>query len=67
MKLSPNFLVSEGFATVEEIGETHVDEMMQIRALMKNGYRLIDRANTWLDEQARKIKEQSDKLESRMI
>jgi N utilization substance protein A len=56
-------LVTEGFATVEEIGETHVDEMMQIQGFDEEvAAELINRANTWLDEQARKLKEQSDKL-----
>lgn len=56
-------LVAEGFATVEEIGETHVDEMMQIQGFDEEvAAELINRANAWLDEQEKKLKEQSDKL-----
>ncbi|PZO85058.1 MAG: transcription termination/antitermination protein NusA [Micavibrio aeruginosavorus] len=56
-------LVAEGFATVEEIGETHVDEMMQIQGFDEEvAAELINRANTWLDEQQAKLQEQSAKL-----
>src|SRR5690606_32907365 len=56
-------LVSEGFATIEEIAETPVDEMMQIQGFDEEvAAELINRANTFLDEQEAKLKEQSEKL-----
>ncbi len=56
-------LVAEGFATVEEVADTHVDEMMQIQGFDEEvAAELINRANTWLDEQERKLKEESEKL-----
>lgn len=58
-----HLLVAEGFATVEEIAETHVDEMMQIQGFDEEvAAELINRANSWLDEQERQLKEQSQKL-----
>jgi N utilization substance protein A len=58
-----HLLVAEGFATVEEIADTHVDEMMQIQGFDEEvAAELINRANTWLDEQERQLKEQSEKL-----
>ncbi|MFA5592195.1 MAG: transcription termination factor NusA [Micavibrio sp.] len=56
-------LVAEGFVTIEEIGETSVDEMMQIQGFDEDiGAELINRANAWLDEQQRKLEEQGAKL-----
>ncbi len=56
-------LVAEGFASIEEIADTSVDEMMQIQGFDEEvGAELINRANTWLDEQEKKLKEQSEKL-----
>ncbi len=58
-----HLLVAEGFATVEEIAETHVDEMMQIQGFDEEvAAELINRANTWLDEQDRQLKEKSENL-----
>jgi N utilization substance protein A len=56
-------LVSEGFATIEDIAETPVDEMMQIQGFDEEiAAELINRANNFLDEQEAKLKEQSEKL-----
>ncbi len=56
-------LVSEGFATIEDIAETPVDEMMQIQGFDEEvAAELINRANNYLDEQEAKLKEQSEKL-----
>lgn len=56
-------LVAEGFASIEEIADTSVDEMMQIQGFDEDvGIELINRANAWLDEQEKKLKEQSEKL-----
>ncbi len=58
-----HLLVAEGFATVEEVAETHVDEMMQIQGFDEEvAAELINRAQSWLDEQQKKLKEQSEKL-----
>jgi N utilization substance protein A len=58
-----HLLVAEGFASIEEIAETSVDEMMQIQGFDEDvGAELINRANSWLDEQEKKLKEQSQKL-----
>lgn len=56
-------LVSEGFATIEDIADTQVDEMMQIQGFDEEvAAELINRANSFLDEQERQLKEQSEKL-----
>jgi N utilization substance protein A len=56
-------LVAEGFASIEEIGETSIDEMMQIQGFDEDiGTELVNRANAWLDEQQKKLDEQSAKL-----
>ena len=58
-----HLLVAEGFASIEEIADTSVDEMMQIQGFDEDvGAELINRANSWLDEQEKKLKEQSEKL-----
>ncbi len=58
-----HLLVAEGFASIEEIADTSVDEMMQIQGFDEDvGAELINRANTWLDELDKKLKEQSEKL-----
>ncbi len=58
-----HLLVAEGFASIEEIADTSVDEMMQIQGFDEDvGAELINRANAWLDEQEKKLKEQSAKL-----
>jgi len=58
-----HLLVAEGFASIEEIADTSVDEMMQIQGFDEDvGAALIERAATWLDAQAQKLKEQSEKL-----
>ncbi|PZQ44516.1 MAG: transcription termination/antitermination protein NusA [Micavibrio aeruginosavorus] len=58
-----HLLVAEGFASIEEIADTSVDEMMQIQGFDEDvGIELINRANTWLEELDRKLKEQSEKL-----
>jgi N utilization substance protein A len=55
-----HLLVAEGFASIEEIGQTSVDEMMQIQGFDEEvGAALIDRANSWLDAQAAALKEKS--------
>jgi N utilization substance protein A len=56
-------LVSEGFATIEDVAETPVEEMMQIQGFDEEvAAELINRANTYLDEQQRKLEEESKKL-----
>ncbi len=58
-----HLLVAEGFATVEEIADTHVDEMMQIQGFDEEvAQELINRAASWLAEQQRLLDEQSKKL-----
>ncbi len=55
-----HLLVAEGFSSIEEIGQTSVDEMMQIQGFDEEvGAALIDRANSWLDAQAAALKEKS--------
>lgn len=56
-------LVAERFASIEEIAETPVEEMMQIQGFDEDiAAELINRAATYLAEQQRKLKEQSEKL-----
>lgn len=56
-------LVAEGFATIEEIADTSVDEMMQIQGFDEDvGAELVNRAQNWLDEQQKQLEEQSKKL-----
>ena len=58
-----HLLVAEGFASIEEIADTSVDEMMQIQGFDEDvAAELINRANVFLDEQQAKLKEQSEKL-----
>ncbi len=45
-------LIAEGFTSVRELGETPLDEMMEIEGFDEEiGQALIDRANDWLAEQ----------------
>ncbi len=58
-----HLLVAEGFASVEEIADTHVDEMMQIQGFDEEvAAELINRAATWLAEQQKQLEEQGKKL-----
>lgn len=58
-----HLLVAEGFASIEEIADTSVDEMMQIQGFDEDvGAELINRANSWLDAQEKKLQEESTKL-----
>jgi len=58
-----HLLVAEGFASIEEIADTSVDEMMQIQGFDEEvGAALIERGATWLAAQAQKLKDQSAKL-----
>ncbi len=58
-----HLLVAEGFATIEEIADISVDEMMQVQGFDEEvAAELINRANTWLDEQDKKLQEQSAAL-----
>jgi N utilization substance protein A len=58
-----HLLVAEGFTNVEEIADTSVDEMMQIQGFDEEvAAELINRAQSWLDEQQKQLEEQSQKL-----
>jgi N utilization substance protein A len=58
-----HLLVAEGFTNIEEIADISVDEMMQVQGFDEEvAVELINRANTWLDELDKKLKEQSEKL-----
>ncbi len=56
-------LIAEGFTTVREISETPVEEMMEIEGFDEEiGQALIDRAQAWIDEQAKILESKKAEL-----
>lgn len=58
-----HLLVAEGFTSIEEIAETPIEEMNQIEGFEEEvSLELVNRAQTWLEEQAEKMRQQQQAL-----
>jgi N utilization substance protein A len=56
-------LIAEGFTSVREIAETPIEEMTEIEGFDEDiGQALIDRAQSWLDEQAKILETKGSEL-----
>jgi N utilization substance protein A len=56
-------LIAEGFTTVREISETPVEEMTEIEGFDEEiGQELINRAQTWIDEQTKILESKKSEL-----
>lgn len=56
-------LIAEGFTTVREIAETPIEEMMEIEGFDEDiGQALIDRATSWIEEQAKVLEAKRSEL-----
>ncbi len=56
-------LIAEGFSTVREIAETPVEEMTEIEGFDEEiGQELINRAQAWIDEQAKILETKKSEL-----
>ncbi len=56
-------LIAEGFSSVREIAETPIEEMTEIEGFDEDiGQELINRSVTWLEAQAKELKEKQTEL-----